>query len=456
MEPAVRIMVVDDEKIVRESLTAWLQKFAYEVVPVEGGHEALELLDKEDWNILLVDLKMPRIDGIAVLRKALEVKPGIPVIVFTAYATVETAVEAMKAGAYDYLVKPIDPDVLAIKMQKIVEKQSLANENINLRYKIDAIYQSDEIIGSSKPMQEVLKMVGLVAASDVTVLITGESGTGKELIARAIHRNSQRRYKPFVAVSIGALPVTLVESELFGYEKGAFTGADHAHPGKFELTDSGTLFLDEIGDVDARAQVDLLRVLEEKTFYRLGGKREIHTDVRVIAATNKDLKKKIEEGTFREDLYYRLSVVGIHLPPLRERGDDVIFLAEYFLKRYCLKMNKKREGFSPAAIERFLSYDWPGNVREFENAIERSLVVGKGPLIQPEDLCFANDENASEEKNAMALGERLKEVERRYILRVLSETGWNITRSAHLLEIDRATLYSKIKSYGLSRNKNKR
>jgi two-component system response regulator AtoC len=451
MRSAVRIMVVDDEKIVRESLSVWLQKSGYEAVPVEGGQKALDLLEGNEWSILLVDLKMPRIDGIEVLHKALEAKPGIPVIIFTAYATVETAVEAMKAGAYDYLVKPIDPDVLSLKVQKIVEKQNLADENIMLRKKIDAIYQFDEIIGNSKPMQEVLDMVGSVAASDAMVLITGESGTGKELIAQAIHRNSERRYKPFVAVSIGALPVTLVENELFGHEKGAFTGADHTHMGKIELTSGGTLFLDEIGDMDPKVQVDLLRILEEKAYYRLGGTRKIHTDVRVIAATNKNLKKSIEEGTFREDLFYRLNVVGISLPPLRDRGNDVLILAEYFLKKFCMKTNKRKEGFSSEVIEKFSKYKWPGNVRQLENAVERAVVVGSGPRVEMQDLCFGEDQESPEEKSTMSL----MEVEKRHILQVLGETGWNVTQSAQLLGIDRATLYNKIKHYALSRPENR-
>ena len=452
MKPVVRIMVVDDEKIVRESLSVWLRKFGYEVVPVEGGQEALDILDREEWNILLVDLKMPRIDGIEVLRKALEMKPGIPVIIFTAYATVETAVEAMKVGAYDYLIKPIDPDMLTLKVKKIVETQNLADENIMLRKKIDTIYKFDEIIGNSKPIQKVLDIVGSVAASDASVLITGESGTGKELIARAIHRNSDRRYKPFVAVSIGALPDTMVESELFGHEKGSFTGASHAHMGRFELADGGTLFLDEVGEMSSKVQVDLLRVLEERACYRLGGNRKIHTDVRVISATNKVLKKSIKEGTFREDLYYRLNVVGIHLPPLRERGNDVLLLAEYFLKKFCMKMNKKKDGFSPEVIKLFLGYKWPGNIRELENAIERAVVVGKGPLVQLQDMPFGGGQEHPEEKAAISL----KGAEKKHILQVLDETGWNVTRSAHLLEIDRATLYNKIKSYGLSKPKDQR
>ena len=452
MKSAVRIMVVDDEKIVRESLSVWLQKFGYEVVPVEGGQEALDLLDREEWSILLVDLKMPRIDGIEVLNKALEVKPGLPVIIFTAYATVETAVEAMRVGAYDYLVKPIDPDMLTLKVQKIIEKQNLENENIMLREKIDAIYQFDEIIGNSKPIQDVLSMVGSVAASDATVLITGESGTGKELIAEAIHRNSERRYKPFVAVSIGALPDTMVESELFGHEKGAFTGASHMHMGRFELANGGTLFLDEVGDMSPKVQVDLLRVLEEKACYRLGGDRKIHTDVRVISATNKDLEKSIEKGLFREDLYYRLNVVGIHLAPLRDRGDDVLLLAEYFLKKFCTKMNRKKEGFSPRVIEMLLRYKWPGNIRELENAIERAVVVGKGPLVQLNDLPFGNGQDSTREKASRSL----RGAEKKHILGVLEETGWNVTRSAQLLEIDRATLYNKIKNYGLSKPKDRR
>jgi two-component system response regulator HydG len=436
---------VDDEKIVRESLSVWLEKFGYEAIPVEGGEQALKLLDQQDWNILLVDLKMPRVDGLKVLSRALDTKPGIPVIIFTAYATVDTAVEAMKTGAYDYLVKPIDPDLLILKVEKIIEKQRLAQENLRLREKINSDCKFDEIVGKSAPLREVLEMISLVSESDSTVLITGESGTGKELVARAIHRNSERCYKPFIAVSIGALPEPLVESELFGYERGAFTGATHARIGKLELANGGTLFLDEIGDMSPKMQVDLLRVLEERACYRLGGTRQINIDVRVISATNRNLQQAIREGSFREDLYYRLNVVEIRLPPLRERGGDILILAEHFLAAFCRKMNKKKEGFAPEVLERFSSYVWPGNVRELENAIERAVVVGKGPRVTLEDLPFHS------EKSAPPVAVSIKDVERRHIQQTLENTAWNVTKAAQLLEIDRATLYKKIKVYNLTR-----
>ncbi len=447
MNTSARIMVVDDEKIVRESVSIWLQKSGYDAVAVEGGQQAIDLLGKEHWDLLLVDLKMPRVDGLKVLRKTLEMGKDVPVIIFTAYATVETAVEAMRVGAYDYLVKPIDPDLLAMKVEKIVERQNLARENILLRQKIDSLCEFDEIIGNSKPMQDLLELVASVADSDATVLITGESGTGKELIARAIHRNSQRRYKAFVAVSVGSLPATLVESELFGYEKGAFTGADHVHMGKFELADGGTLFLDEIAEMDAKVQVDLLRVLESKSFYRLGGNREINTDARVIAATNRDLKQEIADGSFREDLYYRLNVVEIHSPALRDRGDDIIVLAEHFLKKFAAKSGRDKEKFSKKALDLLMRYDWPGNVRELENAIERAVVVGKGKQVEAQDLYLGDVSGASPEKGLFSL----KEAEKRHLLQVLEETGWNVTHAAQILKIDRATLYSKLKSYGISR-----
>jgi len=440
-------MVVDDEKIVRESLSAWLQKSGYDAVAVDGGQRALELLEREEWDLLLVDLKMPRVDGLKVLRRTLESKSDIPVLIFTAYATVETAVEAMKAGAYDYLVKPIDPDVLAMKVEKIVERQNLARENVVLRRKIDSLCQFDEIIGNSRPMQQLLELVGSVADSDATVLVTGESGTGKELIARAIHRNSKRRYKPFIAVSVGALPASLVESEMFGYEKGAFTGADHRHLGKFEMADGGTLFLDEIAELAAKVQVDLLRVLEEHSFFRLGGDREIGTDARVIAATNRDLRREVEQGTFREDLYYRLNVIEVHLPPLRERGDDVILLAEHFLKKYSTTSGRKKDCFTPQAITRLRDYYWPGNVRELENTIERAVLVGKGAEVQVQDLWLDNEHHQSAGQALVSL----REAEKKHIVRVLEENGWNITRSARILQIDRATLYNKLKQYRLSR-----
>ncbi|RLB55069.1 MAG: sigma-54-dependent Fis family transcriptional regulator [Deltaproteobacteria bacterium] len=447
MTRSARIMVVDDEKIVRESLSAWLQKSGYDAVAVDGGQRALELLEREEWDLLLVDLKMPRVDGLKVLRRTLESKSDIPVLIFTAYATVETAVEAMKAGAYDYLVKPIDPDVLAMKVEKIVERQNLARENVVLRRKIDSLCQFDEIIGNSRPMQQLLELVGSVADSDATVLVTGESGTGKELIARAIHRNSKRRYKPFIAVSVGALPASLVESEMFGYEKGAFTGADHRHLGKFEMADGGTLFLDEIAELAAKVQVDLLRVLEEHSFFRLGGDREIGTDARVIAATNRDLRREVEQGTFREDLYYRLNVIEVHLPPLRERGDDVILLAEHFLKKYSTTSGRKKDCFTPQAITRLRDYYWPGNVRELENTIERAVLVGKGAEVQVQDLWLDNEHHQSAGQALVSL----REAEKKHIVRVLEENGWNITRSARILQIDRATLYNKLKQYRLSR-----
>ncbi|MCD6497113.1 MAG: sigma-54-dependent Fis family transcriptional regulator [Deltaproteobacteria bacterium] len=451
MKPTARIMVVDDEKIVRESVSVWLQKSGYEAVPVEGGQQAIDLLQTEQWDVLLVDLKMPRVDGFKVLHKSIETNADIPVIIFTAYATVETAVEAMRAGAYDYLVKPIDPEVLSMKVEKIVERQHLAQENAVLRKNIDTLCQFDEIVGTSKPIQQVLDLIASVADSDATVLITGESGTGKELVARAIHRNSPRRYKPFVAVSIGALPSTLVESELFGYEKGAFTGADHMHMGKFEMADAGTLLLDEIGEMDQKIQVDLLRVLEERSFTRLGGSREIDTNARIITATNRDLQVEVREGRFRQDLFYRLNVIEIHLPPLRERGDDILFLARHFLEKYNAKSNRKKQGFSSAAIERLTNYQWPGNVRELENAIERAVVVGKGPQIQPQDLWLNAEQSPPKEEKLLPL----KEAEKRHILQVLEETDWNVSRSAQILQIDRATLYNKLKTYGLSRPKDR-
>jgi DNA-binding NtrC family response regulator len=448
MNKEVRILVVDDELIVRESLSNYLREDGYEAIAAETGEEALEKVKKESWNILFVDLKMPGMDGLEVLRNVKEIKVDLPVIIITAYATIDSAVQAMKDGAYDYIVKPFDPEAIAMVVEKVVEHQNLVKENILLRERIEQEYKFEEIIGKSQPMQKVFELVKDVAESDASVLITGESGTGKELIARAIHANSSRRYNPFITASCGAMPEGLLESELFGHEKGAFTGALYTKKGRFELADGGTLFLDEIGEISPKTQVDLLRVLDEKSFRRVGGIEQITVDVRIVSATNRDLKKAISEGTFREDLFYRLNVVSVHLPPLRQRREDIQLLAEHFLNKFRAETNKKIERISPKALELMMEYDWPGNVRELENAIERAVVVGKKAEIIPEDLPFSK-QGMPEKTGAKSLRDR----EKLYILQALEENGWNITKTAEDLEIDRVTLYNKIKKYNLEKSK---
>ncbi len=448
MSREVRILVVDDELIVRESLSNYLREDGYEAIPEERGEEALRKIEAENWNILFVDLKMPGMDGLEVLRQAKKIKEDLPVIIITAYATIDSAVQAMKDGAYDYIVKPFDPEAIALLVEKVVEHQNLVRENILLRERIEREYQFEEIIGKSQPMQEVFEMVKNVAESDTSVLVTGESGTGKELIARAIHSNGPRRYNPFITASCGAMPEGLLESELFGHEKGAFTGALYTRRGRFELADGGTLFLDEIGEISPKTQVNLLRILDEKSFMRVGGMEQITVDVRVVSATNRDLKKAIREGAFREDLFYRLNVVSIQLPPLRERKEDIPLLANHFLGKFRAQTNKRIERISARAMELMMEHSWPGNVRELENAIERAVVVGKKSEVIPEDLPFFKP-GTPEKTGVKALRER----ERIHILQTLDENGWNISKTAEDLEIDRVTLYNKIKKYNLEKGR---
>ena len=448
MNKAVRILVVDDEMIVREALSNYLREDGYEAVAVETGAEALRKVEGERWNVLFVDLKMPGMDGLEVLREVRKITSDVPVIIITAYATIDSAVQAMKDGAYDYIVKPFDPEAIALVVEKVVEHQRLVQENILLRERLDQEYKFEEIIGKSHPMQEIFELVKNVAESDASVLITGESGTGKELIARALHANSPRRYNPFITASCGAMTEGLLESELFGHEKGAFTGALYTKKGRFELAEGGTLFLDEIGEISPKTQVDLLRVLDENGFMRVGGVDQIMVNVRILSATNRDLQKAIQEGLFREDLFYRLNVVSIHLPPLRKRREDIPLLAEHFLDKFKAETNKRIDRISPQALKLMMEYDWPGNVRELENAIERAVVVGKKNEIVPENLPFFNQSRAPESGL-----KSLKDREKLHILHVLEENGWNISKTAEELEIDRVTLYNKIKRYNLEKSK---
>jgi two-component system response regulator HydG len=372
-----RILVVDDEAPMRESLKDWLTEDGYKVGLAGGGEEAIALAREKNWDVILLDLKMPGMDGLETLRrlKGEDVNTEAEILMMTAYGTIDTAVQAMKEGAFDYLLKPFDPDEVEMEIKKIVSHKELVLENILLRQKLEERPEYDEIIGRRDCMQEVFDLITMVAPTDSTVLITGESGTGKELIAQAIHGNSPRCYLPFIAVSCGALPDSILESELFGYERGAFTGAEHTKRGRFEMADKGTLFLDEIGEISLKTQVDLLRVLQDKAFNRLGGQGVIEVDVRILAATNRDLKKAIEENRFREDLYYRLNVISIHVPPLRERVEDIPLLVDAFIQKHCLNLNIEPVRIAPSALRSLMDYDWPGNVRELENVIERALAM---------------------------------------------------------------------------------
>lgn len=442
MEKKISILIVDDEDSVRESLNLWFTEDGYRVECAENAKKALSILESDVFDIILTDLKMPGMDGLELLQRIKTLNKDSIIIVMTAFATVDTAVKALKEGAFDYVTKPFDPDDLSHLIRNATRQISLAQENETLKKRVDSLECVEDLIGKSEAIKRVLKEVESVAPTNSSVIITGESGTGKELVARAIHANSLRKFYPLVSVHCGALTESLLESELFGHEKGAFTGALYNRKGRFEMADSGTIFLDEIATISQKMQVELLRVLETKRFMRVGGNKEIASDFRVICATNRDLKGMVEKGTFREDLYYRLNVMNIHVPPLRERIEDIPLLVEYFIKKYCTSMNKPLITIEPAALKRILDYKFPGNIRELENMIERAIVVGSGKKIVLKDLPFGKDTIDS-------TVESLDDFEKAFILQILNKYGWNISRTAHALKVDRVTLYNKIKKYGL-------
>ncbi len=446
VETTLNILIVDDETIVRESLGAWFRHDRPHVDVVESAREALRLVARKHYDIALVDIKMPGMDGLELQERLVAAEPDLTIILMTAFASVESAVKAMKAGAYDYIVKPFDPDDLSMLVRRAAEHRSLRAENLRLKKSLEAVVAPPPLQGDSPAMKRVLDLVATVAVSDTTVLITGESGTGKELVARAIHATSSRRYNPMVVVNCGALPEGILESELFGHEAGAFTGARARHKGKFEAAEGGTVFLDEIGEVSSKVQVELLRVLEEKAVTRLGGNTPVSVDFRVIVATNRDLEAAIRAGEFRDDLYWRVNVVNIHIPPLRERPDDISLLTEHFLARFTQAMNRKPMRLSPEALDALIAYPWPGNVRELQNAVERAVVVGQGEVVRTEDLPLRVTGTASGAGPGSLSG-----AERVHILSVLNASGWNISRAARILEIDRVTLYSKIRKYELKK-----
>ncbi len=442
----VGILVVDDEFSVRDSLYNWFRNEGYRTETAENGSEALRKLQDSSWDIVLLDIKMPGMDGMELQKHIKKIDNTVIVIIITAYATVDTAVEAMKEGAFDYLSKPIDPDKLSILIRNAVNQRRLIAENIQLRQKVEELTLQDEIVGESSQIKKILEMIDTVAKTDATVLIRGESGTGKELVAQAIHGKSNRRYFPIISINCGAFPEGLLESELFGHEKGAFTGAQYKRKGKLEMANGGTIFFDEIGNIAAKMQMDLLRVIETKQFTPLGSNKVVNVDFRIIAATNSDLEKKVAEKDFREDLYYRLNVFSIQIPPLRERTMDIPPIAHYFLDKYARSMNKDVTDISPEAMKILTQYNWPGNIRELRNTIERALVVvGKKNKIEVEDL------NLLFLSKTTPPGDSLEEIEKAHVKRILDQSDWNISRSAETLKIDRVTLYNKIKKYGLQR-----
>ena len=447
MKNGKKILIVDDELSVRNSLREWFLEDGFSVETAEDGNAALQRMNDGPYDIVIIDLKMPGMDGITLERRIREIDKNAAIIILTAFASVETAVEALKLGAFDYVTKPVDPDELSNTVRNALKQRQLEDENVRLKTKVSELTLPSPIIGESARMRHVLDMISTVAGTDANVVIRGESGTGKELIARAIHAQSERRFFPIVAVNCGSIPETLLESELFGHEKGAFTGAQYRRKGKIELANGGTLFLDEIGDIPAKMQIDLLRVLETHRFHRLGGNQEITSDFRLVCATNRDLEALIEEGSFREDLYYRINVFVVDLPPLRERREDIPLLARHFVEKYAHSMGKPVKPISAEVEEQLMSYDWPGNVRELENAIERAMVIGREPEIRPEDLPLPSSRPAADSE-----GSTLAALERRHIERTLQEEDGNITRAAAKLGIDRGTLYNKLRRYGIERN----
>ena len=443
---STKILIVDDELIMRESLAGWLERDGHAVQTAPSGEDALEMLKETRFDIMLVDIKMEGISGLDVLRHMKENDPDVAVVMITAYGSIPTAIEAMKNGAYDYMLKPFDPNELGVLIEKIIRYQDQDREMQFLREEVKERTRFESMIGQSKPMQEIFNLICDVAPMDSTVLVTGQTGTGKGLAAKAIHSSSPRCNGPFVTVNCGAIPEHLMETELFGHQKGAFTDAKETKRGRLELAHGGTLFLDEVGEISMRMQIDLLRVLEDRVFYRVGGTQPMEVDFRVIAATNRNLEKAIKEGFFREDLFYRLNVISMIMPSLSQRKEDIPLLAEHFLHRFVQETNKTIDKISREAMDELMLYDWPGNVRELENAIERSVVVGKARQIRPADLpilCYGPFH--APQNNS------LKEVEKNHIRQILTDNDWNIARSAKILGIDRSTLYSKIKRYNLEK-----
>ncbi|HSO18811.1 MAG TPA: sigma-54 dependent transcriptional regulator [Desulfosarcina sp.] len=448
-----KILVVDDDAAHRTMLKAVLSTEGYRVGEADDGDTACRAVEKAVYDMVLMDLRMKRMDGDAAQKEIAAISPGMPVIIMTAYGSVRSAVEALKSGAQDYLTKPVDVEELKILVAKILHHRQLERENRNLKERLDARFEFGNIIGRSPAMGELFETMSLVAPSAATVLIQGESGTGKELVANAIHHNSPRRNLPFVKLNCAALPENLLESELFGYEKGAFTGATGPKKGRFQLADRGTLFLDEIAEMAPATQAKILRVLQEKEFEPVGGTHTIRVDTRIISATNRHLEEEIAAGRFREDLYYRLNVVTLNVPPLRDRTVDIPLLAGFFLERYAGKNRRRIKNIHPRAMDLLLRHTWPGNVRELENVVERAVIMARGDMLMPENLPDAFDDRQSRESDRepiLASGRSLKEVEKEMIVKTLADMEGNRTRTAALLGISRRTLQLKLKDYGIN------
>jgi two-component system response regulator HydG len=446
-----KILVVDDEASHRTMLKAVLTSEGYQISEADDGKTAIEAVEGESYDLILMDVRMTELDGIEAMQEIKKISPAIPIIIMTAYGSVETAVDALKSGAYDYLTKPLDIEELKILIQKALDHYRLREENIVLRERLADRFDFSRIIGKSKAMKDLFETLAMVAPSDATILLYGESGTGKEIVANALHENSPRARRPFIKVSCAALPETLLESELFGHERGAFTGAIGRKEGRFQLANGGTIFLDEVSEMSPTTQVKLLRVLQEREFEPLGSTKTIRVDIRIIATTNKNLEEEVKEGNFREDLFYRLNVVPIELPALRKRKEDVPLLAKHFLNICSEKAQTPIKGFLPKTMDLMIRYDWPGNIRELENAIERAVLLCQGEYISPEDLPHAVQGAEGGELPGVAVpsGMTLKEVEREVIVQILEETDGNRTQTARILGISRKTLQNKLKEYGI-------
>jgi DNA-binding NtrC family response regulator len=443
-----QILIIDDEEAIRDAMSQVLTREGYQVKEAREGREGLELFQKENFHLVFLDLKLPGMKGLDVLSRMKEVSPETPVIIITGYSSIESAVEAMKRGAFDYMPKPFTPDELRVITRKALETRRLLYENLYLRQELETKIEFELVIGQSPAMQKVLDIVRRVAPTESTVLITGESGTGKELIAREIHRHSPRRQAPFVVVDCGALVETLFESELFGHVKGSFTGAHETKHGRFEVADGGTIFFDEISNIGPNIQAKLLRVIQEREITRIGSNRPIKVDVRILAATNENLAELVRKGKFREDLFYRLNVVPLHLPPLRERKEDIPLLVDHFLQKYNRRSKKAIKGITARALKSLMDYDWPGNIRELENTIERAVVLARGEMIDLEDLMpHGISAQPASLSPWMPPFRTLAEIEKDYIKAVLKEYKGNRSLAAKILGIDRKTLWAKIKKY---------
>jgi two-component system NtrC family response regulator len=447
------ILIVEDEKVQRETLVAHFTGINYDVLSAETAEEAITIISSKTVDVVVTDFNLPGRDGQYLLEQVNKINPTIPVIFITAYGSVDGAVHAMQEGAYHYLTKPINIDELFLTIKRALQHKTLVSENIRLRETLEKRYSFDGIIASSQKMEEVLNMAARVAETKASILLFGESGTGKEVIAGAIHHASTRKEGPFVAFNVAALSPTLIESELFGHEKGAFTGADRQRTGRFEQAHTGTIFIDEIGDVPLEIQTKFLRVLQENYIERLGGDKKIDVDIRVIAATNKDLESMIKKGTFREDLYYRLNVVSIRIPPLRERKDDIPNLSNHFLKKYSERNKKNIDGISREAFDAIIKYDFPGNVRELENMVERAVILCRGSQITlddlPQNIFVQSTEQSDENTDGLSLGEKVEAVEKREILAALKRCGGNQSKAARQLQMTERKLRYKIQKYNL-------